>query len=98
DLDAIAGVDVEAAISTIPADAQDGVAGGVADGAGVVFDVIYHPRAPAFTTAGRERGKGGVEGFSLFLHQAARQVELMTGTAQAPIEAMRAAGLRALDG
>jgi shikimate dehydrogenase len=34
-------------------------------------------------------------GFGLLLHQAARQVELMTGK-PAPVEAMRAAGLAEL--
>jgi hypothetical protein len=33
-----------------------------------------------------------VSGFDLLLHQAARQVELMTGIKPAPLEAMRAAG------
>jgi shikimate dehydrogenase len=33
-----------------------------------------------------------VSGFDLLLHQAARQVELMTGVKPAPLEAMRAAG------
>jgi shikimate dehydrogenase len=37
-----------------------------------------------------------VGGFILLLHQAARQVELMTGCAPAPLEAMRTAGLAAL--
>ena len=44
------------------------------------------PRRPGCPVAG---------GFSLLLHQAARQVELMTGKS-APVEAMRAAGLDAL--
>ncbi len=33
-----------------------------------------------------------VSGFDLLLHQAARQVELMTGREPAPLAAMRAAG------
>ncbi|MFD0773874.1 shikimate dehydrogenase, partial [Streptomonospora algeriensis] len=38
-----------------------------------------------------------VGGFAMLLHQAARQVELMTGAEPAPVEAMRAAGLAELD-
>ena len=43
------------------------------------------------------RGSGGavVAGFEMLLHQAARQVELMTGQ-PAPVAAMRAAGLAAM--
>jgi shikimate dehydrogenase len=33
-----------------------------------------------------------VSGFELLLHQAARQVELMTGREPVPLEAMRTAG------
>ena len=36
-----------------------------------------------------------MSGFEMLLHQAARQVELMTGHA-APVAAMRAAGLAAM--
>lgn len=39
-----------------------------------------------------ESGAIVVSGFDLLLHQAALQVELMTGIQPAPLEAMRAAG------
>jgi shikimate dehydrogenase len=32
------------------------------------------------------------DGFTMLLHQAVRQVELMTGATDVPVEAMRAAG------
>ena len=54
------------------------------------------------TTRGRRRspaprsapGRPLVSGLDLLVHQAALQVELMTGVAEAPLEAMRAAGRR----
>jgi shikimate dehydrogenase len=87
---------VDAVVSTIPPSAQVPLADGVVGAAEVVFDVIYHPRDTPFLTAATDRGKVAIGGFELLLHQAARQVELMTGAARAPIEPMRAAGIRAL--
>ena len=49
------------------------------------------PLAQAF----EEAGGRVVSGFEMLLHQAARQVELMTGR-PAPVAAMRAAGLAAM--
>jgi shikimate dehydrogenase len=46
--------------------------------------------------ATRSTGALLVSGLDLLVHQAALQVELMTGTAPAPLEAMRLAGERAL--
>jgi shikimate dehydrogenase len=40
-------------------------------------------------------GKTVIRGFELLLHQAARQVELMTECEVVPLEAMREAGLAA---
>jgi shikimate dehydrogenase len=86
----------DAVVSTIPAAAQSGLAAQLADLAPVVFDVIYHPRLTPLVAQARARGVVVVEGFALLLHQAATQVQLMTGAVQAPLEAMRAAGLAAL--
>jgi shikimate dehydrogenase len=58
----------------------------------VVFDVAYGPQRTRLAMAASAAGAVVVEGFGLLLHQAARQVELMTGLA-APLPAMRAAGL-----
>ncbi|MBA3308964.1 MAG: shikimate dehydrogenase, partial [Nocardioidaceae bacterium] len=60
------------------------------------FDVVYHPPDTALLAAVEQRGGRAVGGFELLLHQAARQVELMTGVGAAPVEAMRSAGLATL--
>jgi shikimate dehydrogenase len=89
DLDATPLVDL--VVSTIPAEAQAECADALAGSAPVVFDVVYEPRlTPLLAAAGRE-GAITVPGLELLLHQAARQVVLMTGAAVAPLEAMRAA-------
>jgi shikimate dehydrogenase len=85
-------------ISTVPAGAADIFAKRIARGAlapGFVFDVVYHPWPTPLTAAAAAAGTGVAGGFELLLHQAAGQVTLMTG-AQAPVAAMRAAGLAAL--
>lgn len=60
-----------------------------------VLDVVYHPWPTALAVAAQEAGVPLVSGFDLLLHQAARQVELMTDR-PAPITAMRQAGLAEL--
>ncbi len=86
---------VDVLVSTIPAGAQPAVAE-LAIGATAVFDVIYAPTETPLLAAARRAGRTVIPGFELLLHQAARQVELMTGCEQAPVEVMRAAGLAAL--
>ena len=81
-------------ISTVPAGAADRIAGalaGVRPYPEVVFDVSYHPWPSALGRAAQQAGALVVDGFELLLHQAALQVELMTGR-PAPIAEMRAAG------
>ena len=56
-----------------------------------VFDVVYAPWPTRLALAARAAGARVVGGFPMLLHQAAAQVELMTGK-PAPLEAMRAAG------
>jgi shikimate dehydrogenase len=88
---------VSLVVSTLPGGAAPaGVLDGAPDLAGrVLLDVVYAgwptPLAQAFGKAGGRV----VSGFEMLLHQAARQVELMTGHA-APVAAMRAAGLAAM--
>ncbi len=85
-------------VSTAPAGAADHYAERIRQGAlrpGCVLDVVYHPWPTALAAAAQQAGVPTVGGFALLLHQAARQVELMTGKS-APVEAMRAAGLAAL--
>ncbi len=59
------------------------------------MDVVYHPWPTRLAAAASEAGSVAVGGFELLLHQAARQVELMTGR-RAPVQAMRDAGLAEL--
>jgi shikimate dehydrogenase len=83
-------------ISTVPAGAADHfypertVVSGPAPAA--VLDVVYNPWPTPLAQAAARSGAIVVSGFDLLLHQAARQVELMTGVASAPLEAMRSAG------
>ena len=73
-------------ISTLPAGAADPVAPYVGE-VPVLLDVVYAPWPTALAAACRGTVVGGA---SMLLHQAAAQVELMTGQ-PAPLEAMRAA-------
>jgi shikimate dehydrogenase len=88
------GVDV--VVSTIPAAAQPPHAEALAASAGVLFDVIYDPWPTPLAQAAQAAGRTVVGGLDLLVHQATRQVELMTGCAEAPLAAMRAAGEAAL--
>ncbi|NUT40833.1 MAG: shikimate dehydrogenase [Thermoactinospora sp.] len=88
-LDAYAGVDL--VVSTLPGGAADAFAGRLA-GVPALFDVVYVPWPTRVATAVREAGGIVVGGFGMLLHQAVRQVELMTGRTDVPVEAMRAAG------
>jgi shikimate-5-dehydrogenase len=89
--------EVSLVVSTLPGGAAPaGVLGDAPDlGGRLLLDVVYAgwptPLAQAFEAAGGRV----VSGFEMLLHQAARQVELMTGHA-APVAAMRAAGLAAM--
>lgn len=60
-----------------------------------VFDVVYHPWPTALAAAALRAGAIVVAGFDLLLHQAAVQVELLTGR-PAPLERMRESGLAEL--
>lgn len=85
-------------ISTVPAGAADIYAERVLAGTLVpaaVLDVVYHPWPTRLADAAGQAGAVVVSGFELLLHQAARQVELMTGR-DAPTAAMREAGHAAL--
>jgi shikimate dehydrogenase len=81
-------------ISTVPAGAADFYAERIQGGAlapEFVLDVVYHPWPTRLARAAGQAGAVVVDGFELLLHQAARQVELMTGR-PAPTAVMREAG------
>jgi len=82
-------------ISTVPAGAADFFAERAVDPRSrpcAVFDVVYDPWPTPLAAAAAQAGLVVIGGLDLLLHQAALQVELMTGLAPAPLEAMRAAG------
>jgi len=86
-------------ISTVPAGAADFYAERAVDPRArpsAVLDVVYDPWPTPLAIAAARSGVTVVSGFDLLLHQAARQVELMTGIKPAPLEAMRTAGLSEL--
>jgi shikimate dehydrogenase len=81
-------------ISTVPAGAADIYAQQVLRGdlvPAAVLDVVYHPWPTRLAAAAEKTGAALVFGFELLLHQAARQVELMTARTP-PTAAMRRAG------
>jgi shikimate dehydrogenase len=97
-LDQVEWTGADLVISTVPGGAADALAERWEDGAAApprLLDVAYHPWPTRLAVAAQKAGSVVAGGFGLLLHQAARQVELMTGQA-APVEPMRAAGLAAL--
>jgi shikimate dehydrogenase len=81
-------------VSTVPAGVADFYAErlrSLPDAPAMVMDVVYDPWPTRLATAAAGAGSIVVGGFELLLHQAARQVELMTGQ-PAPVRAMREAG------
>jgi len=90
--------DASLVISTVPAGAADFFAANFSEHASArtaVLDVVYHPWPTPLASAAALAGAVVVSGFDLLLHQAARQVELMTDR-PAPLEVMRRAGLAEL--
>lgn len=80
-------------VSTVPASAQRPALVDALD-APVVFDVVYDPWPTPLADRARQRGSVVVSGLDLLVHQAVRQVALMTGVpvADVPLARMRAAG------
>lgn len=81
-------------ISTVPAGVADAFADhmlATGQAPAAVLDVVYAPWPTRLAQAASAAGAMVASGFAMLLHQAAAQVELMTGK-PAPLEAMRAAG------
>ena len=74
-------------VSTVPAGADALVP---PSSPGVLLDVVYDPWPTPLASSWASAGGAVVDGAVMLLHQAAAQVELMTGL-PAPVEAMRAA-------
>lgn len=75
-------------ISTVPSAAAAGLREHRWRPGSTVFDVLYHPWPTPLAAAARAAGAQVISGLELLLHQAGRQVSLMTGQA-APLDAMR---------
>ena len=78
-------------ISTVPAGAADEYAERLRltrQAPPAVLDVVYHPWPTPLAQAAAAAGSVVASGYAMLLHQAAAQVELMTGK-PAPLEAMR---------
>ena len=84
----------ELVVNATPAGAADDLAARLPGQVGTLFDVLYHPWPTPLAAAWVERGGAVLGGRDLLVHQAVRQVELMTGIEdRAPeiLAAMRAA-------
>lgn len=77
-------------VSTLPGDAGAMLAGREWSGVRTLLDVVYAPWPTGLAAAAAAAGATVVGGRAVLLHQAGRQVELMTGR-RAPLAAMRAA-------
>ena len=81
-------------ISTVPAGAADHFSERIkltAQAPAALLDAVYDPWPTPLAAAAAAAGTVVASGFAMLLHQAAAQVELMTGK-PAPLEVMRAAG------
>lgn len=85
-----AGLAADLVVDTTPAGAVDWLVSEIQAGPGAYVDWTYAPWPTVLATAYAAAGRTVVGGLDLLLHQAALQVELMTGR-PAPVEAMRAA-------
>jgi shikimate dehydrogenase len=83
---------VDLVISTLPGGAARPYAAAVAKSGAAVFDVAYEPWPTPLAATVTGIGGAVVGGFPMLLHQAVRQVALMTRRDDLPVEAMRAAG------
>ena len=82
-------------INTTPAGVADALADAVIDPQGSVLDVVYHPWPSAVAQRWLTADCTAIPGYLMLLHQAAKQVELMTDH-EAPLFAMRQALMDAL--
>ena len=86
---------VDLLISTVPGDAIGARSHELVDASQAVFDVVYDPWPTALARAAGEADVPVVSGLDLLAHQAALQVELMTGSDVSP-QLLREAALAQL--
>jgi shikimate dehydrogenase len=84
------GLAADVVVSTLPPRAADALANRSWHPGQLIVDVVYDPWPTALAAAASAAGARVIGGDVVLLHQAAAQVELMTGQA-APLAAMRAA-------
>jgi shikimate dehydrogenase len=85
-----AALQADLVISTLPGGAADPIALRRWSSGQAVLDVVYSPWPTKLAASAAAAGATVVSGALMLLHQAAAQVELMTGQ-PAPVDAMRAA-------
>ena len=85
-----AALDSDLLVSTLPPGAADELAAHPWRAEQTVLDVVYAPWPTALAVSAQRGGATVLSGALMLLHQAAAQVELMTGQV-APVEAMREA-------
>jgi len=88
--EAVRGLEADVVVSTVPRGAADELVDAVPAAPGTLLDVVYDPWPTALAAAWSGRGGEVASGLDLLLHQAVRQVRLMTGL-DAPVEVLRAA-------
>ena len=88
--EAAAGLGTDVVVSTVPRGVADALAAALPEAPGVLLDVVYDPWPTPLAGAWAQRGGRVASGLEMLLHQAVRQVALMTGR-EAPVEAMRVA-------
>ncbi len=86
---------VDLLVSTVPPHAIDSRAHELVESAHAVFDVVYDPWPTSLARAAESAGRPVVSGIDLLAHQAALQVELMTGSGVSP-QLLRKSALAAL--
>jgi shikimate dehydrogenase len=86
---------VDVVISTVPSQAVSEQADSIIAASGALFDVIYNPWPTSLAAAAEQAAKPVVSGLDLLAHQAAIQVQLMTGSDIDP-DILRQAALQAL--
>jgi shikimate dehydrogenase len=86
---------VDLLVSTVPSDVANGQVHELVESARAVFDVIYDPWPSHLLDVAEESDLPRVTGLDLLAHQAALQVELMTGD-DIPPQLLRDAALREL--
>ncbi|MDH6123561.1 shikimate dehydrogenase [Kitasatospora sp. GP82] len=79
-------------ISTLPAGAADQYAAAIMHSRAAVLDVVPSAWPTRLAKAAGFAGSTVVDGLSMLVHQAARQVALITGHSDVPVAAMREAG------